>query len=84
MTEPEPNTEDDKKFLIQPLQSKETGGILTNSYIRNPAEEWTKVHSSLLIRRNFTLSTREIYEANTEAFLQPIVDEYGVELVDVE
>lgn len=28
----------------------ETGGILTNSYIKNPAEEWTKVHSSLLVR----------------------------------
>ena len=30
------------------------------------------------------MSKREIYEAKTEAFLQPIVDEYGFELVDVE
>ena len=30
------------------------------------------------------MSKREIYEAKTEAFLQPIVDEYAFELVDVE
>ena len=84
MTEPEPNTGDDKNFLIQPLQSKETGGILTNSYIRNPAEEWTKVHSSLLVRRNYSVSKREEYEQKTEELLEPIISELGFELVDVE
>ena len=37
-----------------------------------------------MVRRNFTLSKRELYEQKTEQLLQPIVDEYGFELVDVE
>ena len=66
------------------MQSEETGGILTNSYIRNPAEEWTKVHSSLLVRRNYSVSKREEYEQKTEELLEPIISELGFELVDVE
>ena len=31
------------------MQYKEISAILTNSYIMIPAEEWTKVHSSLLV-----------------------------------
>ena len=33
------STGDSCIFLFQPLHSEKTGGILTNSYIRNPAEE---------------------------------------------
>ena len=70
------------------------GAILAYSYIRESAEEWTEVHSSLLVRacnNNFrmkkgsvTLSKRESYEQKTEEILIPIVEEYGYELVDVE
>ena len=66
------------------MQSKGSGGILTNSYIRNPAEERTKVHSSLLVRRNYSVSRREEYEQKTEELLEPVISELGFELVDVE
>ena len=55
----------------------ETGGILTNSYIKNPAEEWTKVHSSLLVRRKYIVSKREEYEQRTEELLEPVIAELG-------
>jgi len=42
------------------------------------------VHSSLLVRRKLPLTKRESYEQKTEEILNPIVDEYGFELVDVE
>lgn len=58
------------------------------------AEEWTEVHSSLLVKacnKNFQmkkgsvrLSKRESYEQKTEEILTPITEEYGYELVDVE
>jgi Uncharacterized protein conserved in bacteria len=37
-----------------------------------------------LVRRNLPLTKRESYEQKTEDILNPIVDEYGFELVDVE
>jgi ribosome maturation factor RimP len=60
------------------------GAILSYSYIRKSAEEWTEVHSSLLVRRKLPLTKRENYEQKTEKILIPIVEEYGFELVDVE
>lgn len=61
---------------------------------RELAEEWTEVHSSLLVKvcnKNFQmkkgsvrLSKRESYEQKTEEILIPITEEYGYELVDVE
>ncbi len=68
----------------------ENSGILDDSYIRNPAEEWTKVHSSLLEKTiffrkgSYSVSRREDYESKTEELLEPIVAEAGFELVDVE
>ena len=53
-------------------------------------KEWAKVHSFVLVSETNqgkvvkTMTKREMYEAKTEEFLQPIVDEHGFELVDVE
>ena len=38
------------KICLNPLQDQKISAILLNSYIKIPAEEWTKVHSSLLVR----------------------------------
>mgnify|MGYP000267828779 CR=1 FL=1 len=49
-----------------------------------------KVHSFVLVSETNqgkvvkTMTKREMYEAKTEEFLQPVVDEHGFELVDVE
>lgn len=37
------------KICLNPLQDQKISAILLNSYIKIPAEEWTKVHSSLLV-----------------------------------
>ena len=53
-------------------------------------KEWAKVHSFVLVSETNqgkvvkTMTKREMYEAKTEEFLQPVVDEHGFELVDVE
>ena len=53
-------------------------------------KEWVKVHSFVLVSETNqgkvvkTMTKREMYEAKTEEFLHPIVDEHGFELVDVE
>ena len=59
----------------------------------DPAEEWTKVHSSLLVQdfttavtaeRKYKVSRREEYEQTTEKLIEPVVSGFGFELVDVE
>ena len=50
-------------------------------------EEWTKVHSSLLVKScdgNIVRRKEAIYEQKTEALLMPVVEKHGFELVDVE
>ena len=89
---------ENQAYILKILAFQEKQCYTVCSYIRNLAEEWTKVHSSfcqsynqnrtdfwsLIKKGSCRLSKKEVYEQKTEEILNPIVEKHGFDLWDVE